>query len=84
MAELDTSQPSLFFYEGLRNLTTTVAPNLNNLISKLNRAEAAEGNGNLTRKAKFINQYRSLVRGQTGTSLTVANANALITIASTL
>jgi hypothetical protein len=84
-ADLDITQPSLFSYDGLRNLTRTIAPDFNqDLIEKLDAAEAAEANGNLNRKAKSLTQYRKLVRRQIGTSLTGTNANILITISTTL
>ena len=86
MSELVTTQPLLFSYQGLRNLTIIDwgdgSPD--EAIAKLNAAEAAEANGNLNRKAKFLKQYRKLVKQGIGTSLTNANANTLITISTTL
>jgi prepilin-type N-terminal cleavage/methylation domain-containing protein len=74
----------LFSYEGLRNLTRIILPNSNDLIAKLDAAEAANANGNLNRKAKSLKQYRQLVKIGIGTALTRANANILIGISNTL
>ncbi|MEN3332255.1 MAG: hypothetical protein V7641_1620 [Blastocatellia bacterium] len=88
MAELDTTQPLLFTYDGLSNLTRILIHwgdgNDAALIAKLEAAEAAEANGNLNRKAKSLKQYRKLVKAEIGKSLTRTNANMLIAISNTL
>jgi prepilin-type N-terminal cleavage/methylation domain-containing protein len=88
MTELDTTQPLLFTYDGLGNLTSILIHwgdgNDTALIAKLEAAEAAEASGNLNRKAKSLKQYRKLVKAEIGKSLTRTNANILIGISNTL
>jgi hypothetical protein len=87
MSDLDATQPLLFSYQGLRNLTVIDwgdGSSPNDAIAKLNAAEAAEKSGNLNRKAKFLKQYRKIIKQGSGTVLTTTNANTLIAISNAL
>jgi prepilin-type N-terminal cleavage/methylation domain-containing protein len=88
MSELDTTEPLLFSYDGLGNLTSVLINwgdgNADALIAKLEAAEAAEASGDLKAKSKALKQYRNLVKAEKGKSLTRANTNTLIAISNTL
>ena len=86
ISDLDTTQPLLTSYQGLRNLTVIDWGDGHSdaAVAKLNSAEAAESNGNLNRKAKFLKQYRKIVKQGAGTLLTNKNANTLIALSMTL
>ena len=84
MADLDTTQPSLFSYDDLQQLTRIVfngGAGADTLAAKLQAAEDAETSGNLNRKAKALKQYKQLVKAQRGISLTGTDANTLIALA---
>jgi type II secretory pathway pseudopilin PulG len=86
LTDLDTRQALLFSYAGLRSLTVIDwgDGSADEAVAKLNKAEAAEASGNLTRKAKFLQQYKNIIKQGAGTLLTSTNANTLTTIANTL
>ena len=87
MADLDTTQPSLFSYDDLQQLTRIVfngGAGADTLAAKLQAAEDAEASGNLNRKAKALKQYKQLVKAQRGISLTGTDANTLIALANCL
>jgi YD repeat-containing protein len=88
LADLDTTQPLQFTYDGLGDLTRIVINwgdgDAQPLIAQLEAAEVAEASGDLRRKDKALKQYRKLVKAEIGRSLTRSNANMLIAISNTL
>jgi prepilin-type N-terminal cleavage/methylation domain-containing protein len=88
MNDLDTTQPLLFTYDGLGDLTRIVVDwgdgDAQPMIAQLDAAEAAEASGDQRRKDKALKQYKKMVKAEIGRSLTRGYANTLIAIANTL
>ena len=87
MAELDTTQPSLFSFAELQHLTRILVnggAGDDLLAARLQTAADAEANGNLKLKTKALNQYKKRVKNLRGTSITHFNAATLITLAEVL